>query len=94
MTPYEKIRGQKYRKEILPLGEPNLARGPGANVNKVLQPWVTGLWLGRDTLSDEHLVGTAGGVHEQSGGPPSPRTSAMGARSVDIKALRTVVTAS
>ena len=94
MTPYEKIRGQKYRKEILRLGEQNLAGSQGANVNKVLQPWVTFLWLGRDTLSDEHLVGTAAGVHEKSGSSPSPRTSAMGARSVDIKALRTVVTAS
>ena len=27
-----------------------------------MQPWVTGLWLGRDTLSDEHLTGTAAGV--------------------------------
>ena len=62
MTPYEKIRGQKYRKEILPLGEQVLARRAGANVNQLLQPWVTGLWLGRDTLSDEHLVGTAAGV--------------------------------
>ena len=52
MTPYEKIRGQKYRTEILPLGEQVLARRPGANVNQLLQPWVTGLWLGRDTLSD------------------------------------------
>ena len=24
-----------------------------------MQPWVTCLWLGRDTLSDEHLIGTA-----------------------------------
>ena len=57
MTPYEKIRGQKYGKETLPLGEQVLARRPGANVNQLLQPWVTGLWLGRDTLSDEYLVG-------------------------------------
>ena len=28
MTPYEKIRGQKYRKEILPLDEQVLARCP------------------------------------------------------------------
>ena len=49
MTPYEKIRGQKCRKEILPLGGQVLARRPGANVNQLLQPWVTGLWLGRDT---------------------------------------------
>ena len=62
MTPYEKIRGQKSRKEILPLGDQVLARRPGANVNQLLQPWVTGLWLGHDTLSDEHLIGTAAGV--------------------------------
>ena len=53
MAPYEKIRG---------LGEQVLAHRPGANVNQLLQPWVTGVWLGRDTLSDEHLVGTAAGV--------------------------------
>ena len=34
MIPYEKIRG--------------LARRPGANVNQLLQPWVTGVWGGRD----------------------------------------------
>ena len=62
MTPYEKIRELKDRKEILPLGEQVLARRPGANVNQLLQAWVTGLWLGRDTLSDEHLIGTAAGV--------------------------------
>ena len=62
MTPYQKIRGQKYRKEILPLGKKVLARPRGANVNQLVQPWVTGLWLGRDTLSDEHLIGTAAGV--------------------------------
>ena len=45
MTPYEKIRGQKYREEVLPLGEQVLARRPRANVNQLLQPWVTGLWL-------------------------------------------------
>ena len=62
MTPFEKICGQKYRKEILPLVGQVLARRPGANVNQLMQPWVTGLWLGRDTLSDEHLIGTAAGV--------------------------------
>ena len=42
------------KKEILPLGEHVLARRPGANVNHLLEPWVTGLWLGRDTLSWNH----------------------------------------
>ena len=62
MTQYEKIRGQKYRKEILPLEEQVLACRPGANVNQLMQPWVTGLWLGRDAPSDEHLIGTAARV--------------------------------
>ena len=35
------------RKEILPLGEQVLARRPGANVNQLMQPGVTGLWLVR-----------------------------------------------
>ena len=39
-----------------------LARRPGVNVNQLMPPWVTRLWLGRDTLSDEHLIGTAAGV--------------------------------
>ena len=34
MTPYEKIRGQKYRKEILQLREQVLARRLGARVNE------------------------------------------------------------
>ena len=62
MTPCETLRGQKYRKDFLPLGAQVLSRKPGANVNQLLQPGVTGLWLGRDTLSDEHLIGTAAGV--------------------------------
>ena len=43
-------------------GKQVLARRLGANVNQLVQPWVTGFWLGRDTLSDEHLTGTAAGV--------------------------------
>ena len=39
MTPYEKIRGHKYRTEILPLGKQVLVRRPGPEVNQVLQPW-------------------------------------------------------
>ena len=42
MTPYEKIRGQKHRKEILPLGQEVLARRPGANVNQLLQQQASG----------------------------------------------------
>ena len=44
------------------MGEQVLARRPGANVNQLMQPLLTSLWLGRDTLSDEHLIGTAAGA--------------------------------
>ena len=71
MTPYEKIRQQKCRKEILPLGDQVLARRPGANVNQLLQPWVTGLWLGRDTFSDEHLGKHSVWSHVESDSLPS-----------------------
>ena len=67
MTPYEKIRGHKYKKEILSLGEQVLARGPGAIVNQLLQSWVTGLSLGRVTPSDEHLIDTAAAVMKGRG---------------------------
>ena len=85
MTTFWKIRGQKYREEILPLQV--LARRPVAKVNQLFQQWVTGFWLGRDTLSEGHLMGTAAWSHDKSGSPPSPRTSTMGARRVDINAL-------
>ena len=42
-------------------------RRSGASVNQLLQPWVTSFWLGRDTLSDEHVMGTAaGGMRSQA----------------------------
>ena len=56
----------------------------GGNVNQLLPPW--SLRLGRDTLSGEHLVGTPAGV-ETLGSAPSPRSSTMGARSVESNAL-------
>ena len=62
----------------------------GHGWDQLMQPWVTGLWLGRDTLSDEPLVGSSW-THEKSGSPSFPRTSTMGARSVDSDALHTVV---
>ena len=84
----------KYGKEILSLGEQALARRPGANVNQLLQPWVTGLWLGRDTLSDEHLIGTAAGIMRNRAGRRLQEPAEMGASSVESNALHTVVTTS
>ena len=91
MTPYEKIRGRKYRKEILPLGEQVLARRPGANVNQLLQPWVTGLWLGRDTLSGEHRMGTGAGVMRSRAVRRLQEPARWVPAAVECSALHTVV---
>ena len=48
------------------MGEQVLARRPGASVNQLLQPWAPGLWVRRDTLGDEHLIGTPAGVMRSS----------------------------
>ena len=88
------LRSVRHRKEILPLREQVLARRPGVNANQLMQPWVTGLWLGRDALSDEHLIGTAAGSHEKQSSTPSSRTSKVGAGSVECHALHTVVSTS
>ena len=41
--PHEKTRGQTQERDP-PQGE-QAARRSGANVNQLLQPWVTSLWL-------------------------------------------------
>ena len=79
MSPYEQVRGQKNRKEILPLGEQVLAPRPRASVNQLLQPWTQA--SGRKSSWR----------HEEQSSTPYPRTSKMGASSDDCHALHTVV---
>ena len=38
------------------------ARRPGAALNKAGPPLLAGLWLGRDSRTDEHIVATGAGV--------------------------------
>ena len=38
------------------------ARRPGAALNKAGAPLVAGLWLGRDSVTDEHVIATGAGV--------------------------------
>ena len=37
-------------------------RRPGALVNKLETAWLEGIWLGRDSETDEHLIGTPNGT--------------------------------
>ena len=83
MTPHEKIRGKKCRKEIFPLAWTSSRSSTRSDCQSAFA--AMGHRLGRDTLSDEHLIGTAAGVLRSRAGPPSPRTSPTGTRSVESK---------
>ena len=61
-TACEKIRHMSYQSPILLVGEAVACRRPGALVNKLESAWLEGIWLGRDSKTDEHLIGTPNGM--------------------------------
>ena len=59
---YEKIRRMSHQNAILLVGEAVACRRPGALVNKLESAWLEGIWLGRDSKTDEHFIGTPNGT--------------------------------
>jgi len=61
-TAYERIKGKKYSGEALEFGRTILYRIPckpeGGNMS---ERWVPGIWLGKRSVSDEHVVGLEDG---------------------------------
>ena len=57
-TSYEKIRHTSYQNPILLVGKAHACRRPRALVNKLESAWLEDIWLGRDSKTDEHLIGT------------------------------------
>ena len=51
-----------YQSPILLVGEAVACRRPGALVNKLESAWLEGIWLGRDSKTEEHLIGTLNGM--------------------------------
>ena len=62
LTPYEKVHMLKYQRPLVEMGEAVICRRPGSQLNKLELHWLEGVYLGRDARTDEHLVGTPGGV--------------------------------
>ena len=62
MTPYAKLFCKQHRQPLLMFAETVIARKPGAQVNKLEHQWLEGLWIGRDSSTDEHLVASGGGI--------------------------------
>ena len=61
-TAYERVKGKKYSGETLEFGRKVMYRIPckpeGGNMS---ERWVVGLWLGKRSVSDEHVVGLEDG---------------------------------
>ena len=59
-TPYSKTWLKVYAQPVLPFGELILARS--AHLQKSHTHFVHGCWLGRDSHTDEHIIGSEAGV--------------------------------
>lgn len=62
LTPRERRTGVPYTSKILKFGEQVQGMTPGEHREKMEIRWHTGVWLGRSSLSDEHIIGLAEGV--------------------------------
>ena len=61
-TPFEELTTSKFQSPSLNFGEAVLAKESGAQEGKLCSSWDLGIWLGRSTRTNEHLVGTRTGV--------------------------------
>ena len=57
-TAYEKIRHMSYQSPILLVGKTVAGRRPKTLINRLESAWFEGIWLGRDSKTDEHLIAT------------------------------------
>ena len=81
VTPRSKIRLKTYAQPVPPFGELVLARRPGAQLQKCQTQFVYGCSLGRDTHTDEHIVGSTAGVFPHANGQETDRGQELVGRS-------------
>lgn len=63
-TPYRVITGVDYTGEIMPFGETVMAKFPKAPSEKSAPRWVKGIYAGKTSNSDEHLILTESGAQK------------------------------
>ena len=62
-TAYFRVRGRNYEGRLFGIGAPVMIRLPKATEEPKLEMrWKPGLWLGKATDSDGHIVGTPDGI--------------------------------
>ena len=68
LTSYQRRWGRNFESGLCEFAETVQFRDTGKQPAKLTPVWELGLWLGRDTLANEVLVGTPTGVkHPKSG---------------------------
>jgi len=61
-TAYERLKGKKYRGEMIEFGRKIFHRHPGRVEGGSMEPrWEEGIWLGKRVRSDEHIVACTSG---------------------------------
>ena len=61
-TPFEELTMSKFQSPLLNFAEAVLAKESGVQEGKLGSSWDLGIWLGRSTRTNQHLVGTRVGV--------------------------------
>ncbi len=61
-TPHERVKGKKYRGEVLEFWPTSSSRGPGkVEGGCMAERWSEGYWIGKVDISDEHMLVTLDG---------------------------------
>ncbi len=66
-TSDEMLKGKPYRGEPVEFGEVVWARNL-APASKIVARWISGVWVCKAELSDEHMIDQAGEVHSAAAG--------------------------
>ena len=85
-TAYERLRGKRYKGEIVEFGSIVRFRLPGilqSGHGKLEPRWAEGLWLGKRWESDEHIIGTSDGIVKCRGIAQVPATERWNRKAVE-----------
>ena len=63
ITAYEKYKGRLYQQPLVCFAQTVMSMRPGAHLHKSSPSKLQSVWLGRDTLTDTHIVATAAGLY-------------------------------
>ena len=74
LTPYCALQQHEYRSQLFPFSEPVMVRLPAAEQQPhMCTRWLGGIWLGRTSSSDAHIVACRDGIVISRTSRPAPK---------------------